>query len=57
LDLLTQWNAYHRDGAPQLYPESLRGEIDEVSKRIHTEINNGMYPPKTRKAWRRGKGN
>ena len=32
LDLSTEWTAYHRDGAPQLYPEPLRGEIDEVSK-------------------------
>ncbi|ORB83987.1 glutathione-dependent reductase [Mycobacterium kansasii] len=43
LDLSTQWTAYHRDGAPQLYPEVLRAEIDEVSKRVYTEINNGVY--------------
>src|SRR3981081_4199002 len=43
LDLSTEWAAYHRPGAPQLYPESLRAEIDEVSKRIYTEINNGVY--------------
>ncbi|VBA61292.1 glutathione S-transferase family protein [Mycobacterium attenuatum] len=43
LDLSTQWAAYHRDGAPQLYPEVLRAEIDEVSKRVYTEINNGVY--------------
>jgi putative glutathione S-transferase len=30
-------------GAPQLYPEALRGEIDEVAKRIYTEVNNGVY--------------
>ena len=34
---------YHRDGAPQLYPEPLRAEIDEVAKRIYTEVNNGVY--------------
>src|ERR1700734_1545959 len=28
LDLSTEWSAYHRDGAPQLYPEQLRTEID-----------------------------
>lgn len=43
LDFSTEWTAYHRDGAPQLYPEPLRAEIDEVSKRIYTEINNGVY--------------
>ena len=43
LDLSTQWTAHHRDGAPQLYPEPLRAEIDEVAKRIYTEINNGVY--------------
>jgi putative glutathione S-transferase len=43
LDFSTEWAAYHRVGAPQLYPERLRGEIDEVSKRVYTEINNGVY--------------
>ena len=43
LDLSTQWTAYHRAGAPQLYPEALRGEIDEVAERIYTEVNNGVY--------------
>ncbi len=43
LDLSTEWTAFHRAGAPELYPERLRGEIDEVSKRIYTEINNGVY--------------
>jgi glutathionyl-hydroquinone reductase len=43
LDLSTEWTAYHRPGAPQLYPEPLRAEIDEVARRIYTEINNGVY--------------
>jgi len=43
LDLSTQWRQYHRDGAPDLYPEQLRAEIDEVAQRIYTEINNGVY--------------
>ena len=43
LDFSTEWTAYHREGAPQLYPEPLRAEIDEVSKRVYTEINNGVY--------------
>jgi putative glutathione S-transferase len=43
LDFSTEWAAYHRDGTPQLYPEPLRAEIDEVSKRVYTEVNNGVY--------------
>ncbi|HEU4360566.1 MAG TPA: glutathione S-transferase C-terminal domain-containing protein, partial [Mycobacterium sp.] len=43
LDFSTEWAAYHRDGAPQLYPEPLRPEIDQISRRIYTEINNGVY--------------
>ncbi len=43
LDLSTEWTAYHRDGAPELYPEPLRDEIDEVAQRIYTEVNNGVY--------------
>jgi len=43
LDLSTEWTAYHRAGAPQLYPEPLRAEIDDVAKRIYTEVNNGVY--------------
>ncbi|MGE5695955.1 MAG: glutathione S-transferase family protein [Candidatus Sericytochromatia bacterium] len=43
LDLSTQWKQFHRGGAPDLYPEQLRTEIDEVAQRIYTEINNGVY--------------
>lgn len=43
LDFSTEWTAHHRPGAPQLYPEELRPEIDEVAARIYTEINNGVY--------------
>lgn len=43
LDFSTEWTAHHRDGAPQLYPEALRDEIDEVAQRIYTEVNNGVY--------------
>ena len=43
LDLSTQWRAHHRPGAPELYPEALRGEIDEVSSRVYKEVNNGVY--------------
>jgi putative glutathione S-transferase len=43
LDFSTEWTEYHRDGAPDLYPEALRDEIDEVSRRVFTEVNNGVY--------------
>ena len=43
LDFSTEWTAFHREGAPQLYPEQLRDEIDEVDQRIYTEVNNGVY--------------
>jgi putative glutathione S-transferase len=43
LDLSTEWTKYQRAGAPDLYPEPLRAEIDEVAKRIYTEVNNGVY--------------
>ncbi|QVI29185.1 glutathione S-transferase C-terminal domain-containing protein [Mycolicibacterium neoaurum] len=43
LDFSTEWTQCHREGAPQLYPEPLRDEIDEVAQRIYTEVNNGVY--------------
>jgi putative glutathione S-transferase len=43
LDFSTEWTAFHRDGAPDLYPERLRAEMDEVMRRIYTEVNNGVY--------------
>ncbi|KXK63558.1 glutathione-dependent reductase [Micromonospora rosaria] len=43
LDLSTEWTAYHREGAPRLYPEELRTEIDEVNKVVFADVNNGVY--------------
>jgi putative glutathione S-transferase len=43
LDFSTEWGAFHRDGAPVLYPEALREEIDTVNARVFTEVNNGVY--------------
>jgi glutathionyl-hydroquinone reductase len=43
LDLSTQWRAYHRPGAPDLYPEDRRGEIDKVARLVYTDVNNGVY--------------
>lgn len=43
LDLELEWRAYHREGAPDLYPEALRDEIDEVDRWVFTDVNNGVY--------------
>jgi putative glutathione S-transferase len=43
LDLSTQWRALHRPGAPDLYPEALRDEIDEINQVVFTDVNNGVY--------------
>lgn len=42
-DLELEWTSYFRDGAPDLYPDARRGEIDEIARRIYTEVNNGVY--------------
>ncbi len=43
LDFSTQWTRFHREGAPDLYPEALRAEIDQVAQDNFTEVNNGVY--------------
>ncbi|HLS72756.1 MAG TPA: glutathione S-transferase family protein [Actinomycetaceae bacterium] len=43
LDFSSEWREHHREGAPDLYPEHLREEIDAVNKRVFTEVNNGVY--------------
>jgi glutathionyl-hydroquinone reductase len=43
LDLSTQWREYHRPGAPDLYPEHLRDEMDEVMAAVYRDVNNGVY--------------
>ncbi|WP_455353879.1 glutathione S-transferase family protein [Streptomyces sp. SYSU K217416] len=43
LDFATEWTALHRDGAPDLYPERLRDEIDDVMEGVFRDVNNGVY--------------
>ena len=43
LDMSTEWTAYHRSGAPELYPEKLRDEIDDVAQKVFTDVNNAVY--------------
>ncbi|MEO3824925.1 glutathione S-transferase family protein [Actinomadura sp. B10D3] len=39
----TEFTAFHRPGAPDLYPEALRPEIDELNELVYTTVNNGVY--------------
>jgi putative glutathione S-transferase len=43
LDLSTEWAAHHAPGAPELYPEPLRAEIDAVNADVFADVNNGVY--------------
>ena len=43
IDMSLEWTKFHRDGAPELYPERLRDEIDSVSESVFTDVNNGVY--------------
>ncbi|MBP1736234.1 MAG: putative glutathione S-transferase [Oscillospiraceae bacterium] len=39
----TAWKQYHKQDAPDLYPEPLREEIDALNGVLFDEINNGVY--------------
>ena len=41
-DLFFEWRPYHREGAPDLWPQAVRAELDEVMQRVFTEVNNGV---------------
>ena len=43
LDLSTQWRDHHAPDAPNLYPEHLRAQIDEVNDLVFRDVNNGVY--------------
>jgi putative glutathione S-transferase len=43
LDFSTQWRPLHRPGAPDLYPEALRPEMDALMDEIFADVNNGVY--------------
>jgi putative glutathione S-transferase len=43
LDMEREWTAWHRPGAPDLYPDRLRAEIEEVSALVYADVNNGVY--------------
>lgn len=43
IDFQLEWTQFHRAGAPDLYPEALREQIDELGDWMFTEVNNGVY--------------
>ncbi|MGW7342300.1 glutathione S-transferase family protein [Streptomyces sp. NPDC054854] len=43
LDMSLEWTAYHRPGAPDLYPIPLRSQIDAINEAVYQDVNNGVY--------------
>jgi putative glutathione S-transferase len=43
LQLETEFSAYHRPGAPDLYPADQRRDIDALGTLIYHAVNNGVY--------------
>ncbi|NNC30011.1 glutathione S-transferase family protein [Longimicrobium terrae] len=43
IDMETQFGAFHKPGAPDLYPQALRSEIDEINEIVYRDVNNGVY--------------
>lgn len=43
LDWETAWKPFQAAGAPDLYPEDLRPEIDLLNQQIFDDVNNGTY--------------
>ncbi len=43
IDMSTEWSAFHRPGAPDLYPEQRRDEIVYVAAAVFDDVNNGVY--------------
>ena len=42
-DFFFEWRDHHRPDAPDLWPEAVREEMEQVMKRVFTEVNNGVY--------------
>jgi putative glutathione S-transferase len=42
-DLFFEWRDHHRPDAPDLWPEDVREEMEEVMRRVFTDVNNGVY--------------
>jgi putative glutathione S-transferase len=39
----TVWAPFHKPGAPDLYPEALRQDIDALNETLFHEVNNAVY--------------
>jgi putative glutathione S-transferase len=39
----TVWAPFHKPGAPDLYPQDLRGDIDALNDVLFHEVNNAVY--------------
>ncbi len=42
-DLSSEWTAFHRDGAPDLWPDEHLDEMHEVNELVFHDVNNGVY--------------
>lgn len=42
-DFFFQWKEFHRTGAPNLWPQEHRAEMEEVMDRVFRDINAGVY--------------
>ncbi|MFT4217701.1 MAG: glutathione S-transferase C-terminal domain-containing protein [Micropruina sp.] len=42
-DLASEWTEFQRPDAPDLWPSELRDEMEQVMRRVYTEVNNGVY--------------
>lgn len=43
VDLGREWGEHQRPGAPTLYPDALRDEIDTINDAVFHDVNNGVY--------------
>ena len=42
-DLFFEWREHHRPDAPDLWPAECREEMEEIMRKVFTEVNNGVY--------------
>jgi putative glutathione S-transferase len=42
-DFYFEWRDHHRPGAPDLWPDEQRAEMEQVMDRVFADVNNGVY--------------
>jgi putative glutathione S-transferase len=42
-DFFFEWRDHHRPDAPDLWPDDVRDEMDELMEWVYTDVNNGVY--------------